>query len=351
MAGTTVIAMPPLPDEARRVLEAKGVRLIELQRKMKEELLSLIGQARVLITGFMRIDKGFLDKATGLELIVTRSSGYDHIDVSYAEKKGICVANQPEAIAFSVAEHAIALIVAALKRIVRSHDYVVSGQWSALGWPQWARGGLLRGSTLGIVGMGRIGSLVAWYGRAMGVGRVLYWSRRRKPELEVLLLAEPASLERLFRESDVIVVALPRTRDTIGLIGYELLSSMKPGAVLVNVGRGGIVDEAALARIVREREDVYVALDVYSEEPLPENHELIKLAKETRRIILTAHHAGASKYTYVATAVLAAKQTIYFLERGTVWNPVNRACKAADDIPDLWSTIESILYRRHETRT
>lgn len=160
------------------------------------------------------------------------------------------------------------------------------------------------------------------------------------------MLAEPASLERLFRESDGIVVALPRTRETIGLIGSELLTSMKPGAVLVNVGRGGVIDEATLARIVREREDIYMALDVYSEEPLPEDHELIRLARETKRIILTAHHAGASKYTYVATAVLAAKQTLYFLERGTVWNPVNKACRAANDIPDLWPTIESILYRR-----
>lgn len=351
MAQDTIVAVPPLPSEARKILEMKGIKLIELQRTMREKLLSLMGQARVLIAGFMRIDKEFLDRATSLKLIVTRSSGYDHIDVDYAEKKGICVANQPEAIAFSVAEHAIALAVAALKRIVRSHDYVVTGQWSALGWPQWARGGLLRGSTLGIVGMGRIGSLVAWYGKAMGAGRVLYWSRRRKPELEVLLLAEPASLKRLFRESDVIIVALPKTRETVGLIGYELLSLMKSGAVLVNVGRGGIVDEIALAKIVREREDVYVALDVYSEEPLPENHELIRLAKETRRIILTAHHAGASKYTYVATAVLAAKQALHFLEKGTVWNPVNKACRATNDIPDLWTTIEDILYKRHETKT
>ncbi|MET1127878.1 MAG: 2-hydroxyacid dehydrogenase, partial [Thermoproteota archaeon] len=248
-----MVSAAPVTERARRVLLEAGVELREPDRVADEGwLLENLGDATILIAWFTPIGRRILEAAPALELIVSRSSGVDHIDVEYAEQRGVCVANQPEAIAFAVAEHALGLAIAAAKRLARSHAYALEGRWSREGRPPWIRGRLIRGSTVGVVGMGRIGALVAWYARSMGASRILYWSRRRKPELEQVLLAEPASLERLFRESDVVVVALPKTRETHRLIGCSLLSSMKSGAVLVNVGRGSVIDEEALARVIEE---------------------------------------------------------------------------------------------------
>ncbi len=337
--GAVVVSSRRLPSEALSILRAAGAEVVQPSDSAgREWLLENVRGAEVLLAGFSRVDSQVIDAGLpSLKLIVSMSSGVDHIDVDYAEERGVCVANQPEAIAFAVAEHAVMLALAALRGLVASHVWASSGEWASRGWPPWARGGLIRGSTVGVVGLGRIGSLVALYSRAMGASKILYWSRRRKPELEQVLQLEPASLERLFRESDVVVVALPRAPSTKGMIRYKHLSLMKSGAVLVNVGRGGVVDENDLARLLRERDDVYVALDVFEEEPLPPGSPLAEIAREKpRQLILTPHHAGASPLSWRMTAVLAARQAAFFLERGEVWNPVNGACRQAKDIPGLW---------------
>ena len=297
-------------------------------------LLENIRGARVAIVGFVRVDREVLEAAgPGLGLVLARSSGVDHIDVEAAEEMGVCVANQPEAIAWAVAEHALGLALTQTKRLMEGHKLVEEGGWE--GFPRHLRGFLLRGATAGIVGLGRIGVLLAWYLRSMGAGRILYWSRRRKPELELLLRLEPASLERLFSESRLVFIALPLTRETRGLIGWSLLSRLPQGAVFVNVGRGPVVVEADLARLLDERPDVRAALDVYEEEPLPRDSPLTKHASNGRAT-LTPHFAGYSEQSMEATDILAARQAIHYLKTGEAWNPVNRACRQARDIPGLW---------------
>ena len=342
-----VVAARRLPEEAVRVLEEAGAEVLQLPSRDNsiEWLAEALRGADVLLAGFNPVTRDLIDSGLPtLKLIVAMSSGTDHIDVEYAEEAGVCVANQPEAIAFSVAEHALMLGLAAMRGLVSSHHWVVEGRWHGEGWPPWARGGLVRGSTLGVVGLGRIGSLVAFYSRMMGAGRILYWSRRRKPELEQVLALEPASLERLFRESDLIIIALPKAQGTEGLVTIDHLRSMKRGAVLVNVGRGGIVREEDLARILEERDDIVVALDVFEEEPTPPNSRLIEVArKKPRQLVATPHHAGASPLSFKATAILAARQVAFYIEKGEVWNPVNKACKQARDIPGLWSWLYNTL--------
>ncbi len=328
-----VAAAPPLPEEARRELE--GVAALLEGRPEREWLVNAVREARVLIVGFAKIDRGILEAAESLELVVTRSSGYDHIDVEAAEELGICVANQPEAIAFSVAEHALGMAIVQAKRILEGHYLVANGEWT--GFPGHLRGFLLRGVTAGIVGLGRIGTLIAYYLRALGASRILYWSRRRKPELEILLSLEPASLERLFSESRVVFIALPKARETEGLVKLEHLKQLPEGAVLVNVGRGSVIEEGALEALLRERSDVRVALDVYREEPLPGDSPLRGYAG---RALLSPHFAGYSELSSRMTAVLAARQARFYLERGEVWNPVTRrTCREARDIPGLWDWV------------
>ncbi len=330
-----VLTTHTLPREAQDLLKGR-VELVDAQGS-RERVGELIGEAEILIAGFMRIDSSLLDRAQRLRLIVSRSSGVDHIDVEEAEKRGICVANQPEAIAEAVSEHVVGLVIASLRRIVEGHSYTITGKWASE--KGFLRGVTVRGKTIGILGMGRIGVLAAWKLRTLGARRILYYSRRRKKEVEQLLHAEPASLERIFRESDVIIAALPHTSETTGLVDYKLLSTMKEGALLVNVGRGSLVNTEDLARIIRERSDVRVALDVHPEEPLPPDHPLAELA-HTGRVILTPHHAGGTDRSLRETALLAARQVLHYIETGTVWNPVNRVCREAVDIPGLWVTLE-----------
>ncbi len=302
-------------------------------------LLERRDRVNIILLGLqLRLTANLIEAMDNLRLVVAMSSGVDHIDLEAAEKRGVCVANQPEAIAEAVAEHAVGMILSSLRRITEGHEYVASGSWFSE--RRFMRGVSLRGKTVGIVGLGRIGSLVAAEARSLGARRILYWSRRRKRELEQLLKAEPASLERVFRESDIVVAVLPDTPQTRGLIGYSLLSLLKPGALFVNIGRGSTVDADAVARIIEERGDVRVALDVYPEEPLHPDSKLALLAKTTGRVLLTPHHAGGTVESMKATRYLAALQALYYIEHGMVWNPVTSHCREARDIPDLWSFLE-----------
>ncbi|MEB3779995.1 MAG: hypothetical protein GSR85_07180 [Desulfurococcales archaeon] len=338
MSSWVILSTHSLDPDSLNLLLQEGVRVITPPSKRlfnrRSWILENVSEASILIAGFTRIDKPIIDGSPRLELIVSRSSGVDHIDVEYAESKGICVANQPEAIAEAVAEHIVGLIVSSLRRITKGHLYVVEGGWYENGF---LRGVTLRGKTLGVVGMGRIGSLASLHLRMLGVSKVLYWSRSRKREVEQLLKAEPASLDRIFRESDVIVVTLPITRETKGIIGYELLSKMKENALIVNVGRGGVIDEDSLARVLRERSDILAALDVYEKEPLPPDDKLVKIAKETDRLVLTPHNAGGTDLSMKLTSLLAVKQVIHYINTGEVWNPVTSTCREARDIAGLWA--------------
>ncbi len=337
--STVVLSTHRLPDEAVEVLKGR-VDLEVLREPSRSMLEEAIERADVLIAGFMGIDGEVIARGRRLKLIVARSSGVDHIDVEAAERRGVCVANQPEAIAEAVSEHVVGLILASYRRIVEGNQYTVTGEWYSS--RRFLRGVTVRGKVLGIVGMGRIGVLTAYKMRMLGVSRIIYYSRRRKREVEQLLHAEPGSLERIFREAHIIVIALPYTRETRGLIGYNLLSTMRPGALFINVGRGPVVDEEALAKVLAEREDLRAALDVYASEPLPPDSPLARLSG-TGRVILTPHHAGGTDASLVETSILAARQVLHFLETGSVWNPVNSACREATDVPGLWGPLDRAI--------
>ncbi len=329
-----VLTTHHLPDEAASLLQGR-VDLVDAGGSAREVEAHIV-DADILIAGFMRIGGSLLEKAGRLKLIVARSSGVDHIDVGKAEELGICVANQPEAIAEAVAEHALGLIISSLRRIVEGHGYVMSGGWTRE--RRFLRGAAIKGRTVGILGMGRIGALVASRLAFLGAQRILYYSRRRKREVEQLLHAEPASIERIFREADIIVAALPHTPETVGLVDYRLLSSMKEGALLVNVGRGSLIVWEDLLKVLEEREDLRVALDVYPNEPLTPDSRVTGLASRGR-LVMTPHHAGGTDRSIVETGVLAARQVLHYLETGEVWNPVNSRCREAKDVPGLWDPL------------
>ena len=276
----------------------------------------------MLVTMRVHVTPELLQCAEKLRLIVTVTSGYDHIDLEACEARGICVANTPEPISLAVAEHIVGLTLSLLRNIVRGDYYVRMGAWESGPAPRALLSTTLRGKTIGVVGMGRIGSAAASLFKALGTRRILYWSRRRKPEVEVILGAEFVDLDTLFRESDVVVITVAYTPETFHLVGEGRLRLMRRGAVLVNTARGAVVDTEALVKALKEGWIAGAALDVYEQEPLPPNHPLTQL----KNTILTPHIAGYTRESIEEAARLAALQIVDFYRHRALRNPLTKAC-------------------------
>jgi glyoxylate reductase len=212
-----------------------------------------------------RVDAALLDAAPRLRVVASFAVGLDNVDVPAAGARGVWVTNTPGVLTDATAELAWALVLAAARRIAEGDRHVREGRFT--GWaPMLMLGLQLQGKTLGVVGAGRIGQAVARKGPAFGM-RVVYCSRTPKPELERETGAARRDVDALLAESDVVVLACPLTPETRHLIGRERLARMKRTAVLVNVARGPVVDEAALARALQDGAIAGAGLDVYEREP------------------------------------------------------------------------------------
>ncbi|MEB3851309.1 MAG: hypothetical protein LRS49_01840 [Desulfurococcales archaeon] len=324
-----------------RALEAlEGYRVLHPLGGDAPERVAAARRARVYINLATPMGPGDFNGCT--ELVIARTSGYDHIDLNAAEEAGVCVANQPEVIDEAVAEYAVGGILAALRMIVSGHKYFEDGLWASRGWPRHLMGGLLLGRTVGLLGAGRIGQRVAFMLRLLGAGRVLYHSRTRKPGLEANLGAAFVDLTTLFEESDVLVNSLPLTPETRGLVSEELLLRLPHGAVYVNVGRGATEEPGALVGAASKRPDLYFVVDVHpSEPPRGPEESRYELARSNPRFIATPHFAGYSLESAYATTILAARQAALYLERSCVWNPLTSACRRCrEGPPPLASIIE-----------
>jgi glyoxylate reductase len=235
-----------------------------------------------------RVDAALLDAAPSLRAVSVMAVGVDNVDLETATARGIQVGHTPGVLTETTADLAFALLMAVARRVVEGDAAVRAGDW-----PTWEPGAFLgeevHGATLGVVGMGRIGSAVAR--RAEGFGmRVLEHGR-----------SSGVPLEELLRESDFVSLHVPLSEDTRGLIGEAELRLMKPTAALVNTSRGEIVDTDALVRALREGWIAGAGLDVTDPEPLPADHPLL----ETRRAVVTPHIGSASRRTRALMADMA----------------------------------------------
>ncbi len=338
-----VIAYPPLPREAREVL--KGYSVAHFRYGEEKNLLKALeaGTKALIIVG-LNIDKDLLSKSRGLRVIIARTDGLDYVDLSSVEEAGICIANQPEAIAESVAEHTLGAVISVMKYINAGHEYVVSGEWFRKGWPSQFRGGLMLGRSLGLLGFGRIGHLLASKFKNLGVSQIYYWSRSRVDRTELVLEAVRLPLKEVFMKSDIVINTLPDTQETHHIITAELLESMPKGGLFVNVGRGGVLKTEDLIKALEIRNDLRVVLDVYEQEPLNPNNPLILKYSRTGKVLLTPHIAGYSEESMRVTALLAALQVKKFFEEGCLWDPAIRGCKQCiDSPPPLKELISKVL--------
>jgi D-3-phosphoglycerate dehydrogenase len=219
-------------------------------------------------------------------LIVRWGVGYDQIDVAAASELGIAVANAPSYGTDDVAEHAIALLLSAARRVTRFDRGMRRGEW-----PDVFSSGMrrVRGRTLGIVGLGRIGSAVAARARGLGLNVVAVDIRLDDAEIR-RRQAEPRSLSELLGEADYVSLHVPLTSETTHLIDSAALARLKPGAVLVNTSRGPVVDQAALLVALEQGRLAGAALDVFEQEPLAADSPL----RSMEQVILTPHAAGYS---------------------------------------------------------
>lgn len=250
------------------------------------------------------IDADLIDGAQRLRAISTMAVGVDNIDLAACRRRGIRVGHTPDVLTNSTADMAWALLMASSRRLVEGVDYIRSGLWE-----RWEPGVLLghdiTGSTLGIIGMGRIGQAVAR--RSTGFGMpVLYSSRSSVKGIEDDVGAERVGLVDLLARADHVVVAVSLSDDTAGLIGSEAFRVMKPTANLVNISRGPVVDSDALVEALTSGQIRCAGLDVTDPEPIPSDHALMALPNCT----IVPHVGSATERTRLSMAQLAADNLV-----------------------------------------
>jgi glyoxylate/hydroxypyruvate/2-ketogluconate reductase len=278
----------------------------------------LQGKAGALTTGSERIDAAVLDAHPQLRVVANMAVGYNNFDIAAFDARGVLATNTPDVLTETTADFGFALMMAAARRMAESEHFLRAGKWSKWSYDMFA-GAEVHGSTLGILGMGRIGQAIARRG-ALGFGmRVIYHNRSRLPaDQESPIGAAYVDKATLLREADHLVLVLPYSPASHHTIGAAELATMKPTATLTNVARGGIVDDAALAVALRERRIAAAGLDVFEGEPAL-NADLLTVPN----VVLTPHIASATHRTRRAMAELAADNLIAALTGATPPTPVN----------------------------
>ncbi len=251
-----------------------------------------------------RVDAELMDAAPRLKVISNMAVGYDNIDVKAATERGIAVGNTPGVLTETTADFAFALLMAAARRIPEATRYVKKGRWKTWG-PTLLLGQDIHGATLGLVGLGRIGSGVAK--RATGFEmRILYHDVVCREDLEKELGLTFVDLDTLLQESDFVSLHVPLTEETYHLIGPRELEIMKPTAILINTSRGPVVDQRALYEALRSGQIAAAGLDVTDPEPIDPHAPLLSLDN----CIVVPHIASASVATRTKMATMAAQNLI-----------------------------------------
>jgi glyoxylate reductase len=264
-----------------------------------------------------KVDAEVMDKAPKLKVISNYAVGFDNIDMAEATKRGIIVGNTPGVLTDTTADFAFTLIMSAARRIAEGDRFVRAGKWKTWG-PMLLLGQDVYGSTLGIVGLGRIGAAVARRAKGFGM-RILYYDVVRQKQFEDELGIEYVGLDKLLSESDFITIHANLTTETHHLIDAKQFEKMKRTSILVNTSRGPIVDNMALYLALRDGKIAYAALDVTEPEPIPANHPLLTL----ENVIVAPHIASASVVTRTKMAKIAADNLIAGLEGQLGPAPVN----------------------------
>jgi D-3-phosphoglycerate dehydrogenase len=281
------------------------------------ELRSIVGRYQgVIVRSRTTITREILDAAKELRIIGRAGIGVDNVDVAEASRRGVVVENTPSGNAVTTAEHALSLLLALARHIPQATASLKAGKWEKSRF----NGHELMGKTLGVIGMGNIGRIVADRGRGFKM-HVLANDPFIGKEAANRVGVELVDFDELCARADMITVHAPLTGSTRGLIGAAALARMKPGVLIVNAARGGIVDEAALLAALDRGQVAGAALDVFVEEPPPPDHPLLAHP----RVICTPHLGASTAEAQEKVAVEIAEQFVAYAERGEIRNAVNVA--------------------------
>ncbi|MEK7090280.1 MAG: D-glycerate dehydrogenase [Patescibacteria group bacterium] len=325
-----------IPDRGINLLKEKGYEITISPHDrvlLKEELIEYLKKDKYdallcLLTD--KIDDEVLDaaKESGVKIAANYAVGFDNVDVKAAKERGIMVTNTPDVLTDTVAEHTFALMLAIAHRIAEADRFTRAGKYE--GWaPMLLLGTDVSRKTVGIVGLGRIGSRVAHHAAKGFDAKVIYHDIKKNEDFEREFSAEGGSasgggatykekLEDLLKEADFVSLHVPLLESTRHLINTERLKMMKPTAYLINTSRGPVIDETALVEALRNNVIRGAALDVYENEP-----SLASGLSELENIILTPHIASATEETRQAMSALAAENIIAALEGRTPSNQVS----------------------------
>ena len=297
-----LVARAIFPEALAKLEESFEVRsnqadLIFTPEELQKELSSVVG---ALVAGSERIDANALAQAKNLKAVANISVGYNNFDVPAMTSAGVMATNTPDVLTDTTADFGFALLMATARRITESEHWVRAGHWDKWSIVNNPLGMDLHHSTIGIIGMGRIGQGIAK--RALGFGmKVIYCNRSRLSEAhEKACGATYVSKEELLRTADHVVLVLPYTAESHHTIGATEIAQMKPTATLINIARGGIVDDVALAQALQEGKIFAAGLDVFEGEPSV-HPDLLKLSN----VVLAPHIASATEKTRRAMVDLA----------------------------------------------
>jgi glyoxylate/hydroxypyruvate/2-ketogluconate reductase len=315
-----LVARAVFPEVIARLEQHFDVEHNQADEPWSKEMLAqkLSDKVGAFTTGGDRVDGEVLDKAPKVKVCANVAVGYNNFDLPAMTARKVLATNTPDVLTETTADFGFALLMAAARRVTESEHYLRAGQWQRWTYDMFA-GSDVHGSTLGILGMGRIGQGIARRG-AHGFGmNVIYHNRSRlAPELEAECKARYVGKEELLKNADHLVLVLPYSPASHHAIGAAELALMKPTANLINIARGGIVDDAALAAALRGKRIAAAGLDVYEGEPNV-HPDLLAVPN----VVLTPHIASATMPTRRAMADLTAENLIGFLIHGKPLTPLN----------------------------
>lgn len=272
-----------------------------------EELIEKIpGYDAIVIRSRTKVRKDVLEAATNLKAVARAGVGLDNVDLAAAKELGVKVINSPEAPSNAVAELIIGLMFSLARNIAEADGTMKQGKWEK----KRLTGFELRGKTMGIIGLGRIGELVAEKAKALGMKLLIYNRTRDKVRSMVKAMgAELVDIERVYKDSDIISIHLPATPETRHMVGSDQFEMMKPTAYIINAARGGLIDEAALKIALDEGKIAGAALDVYEEEPT-RDMSLVGRAN----VVCTPHIGAGSVEASIGNSTIVAAKLIEFLD-------------------------------------
>lgn len=310
-------AFPSL-DPERAVLNGLAEVIDRSPLRTEDDVIRVAHDADALIIGFVPITARVMDALPRLRCVVRYGVGYETIDVPAAAARGIQVANVPDYCIPEVADHALALLLALARKVIPLDASMRRGEWATLKTAKPVH--RIEGQTLGLIGMGRIGSAVAR--RALGFGmRVIVHDKYLSPERAQTAGATLVDFDTLLREADFVSIHTPLTPETRHLLNAEAIGKMKPSAYLINVARGAIVDTLALADALHMGKLAGAALDVFEQEPLPDDHPI----RNAPNIILHPHAAWYSEEAMIQLQINAAEEVARALRGEPLKNPLTPA--------------------------